>query len=180
MIRYAAFLRAVNVGGRTVRMGELAQRITALGYANVSTFIASGNVLLDAPGKNPDTIARHLERELVKWLGFPVATMVRPFAHLETMVKANPFKGVRRARDSKLYVTFLWEEPLVAPKLPIVSPGEGMKVFRVIEREAYSFSIRVEGKFGAPNIEKALGVPATTRNWNTILRMTKPSAPRAP
>jgi uncharacterized protein (DUF1697 family) len=177
VIRYAAFLRAVNVGGRTVRMSELAQRVTALGYANVTTFIASGNVLLDAPGRNPDTIARHLERELLKWLGFPVATMVRPFSHLETMVRANPFKGVRRQRDSRLYVTFLWEEPLVMPRLPIVSPREGLKLFRVIEREAYSISVRVEGgKFGVPNFEKALGVPATTRNWNTILRMTKLNA----
>jgi uncharacterized protein (DUF1697 family) len=78
-------------------------------------------------------------------------------------------------------VTFLWEPPKAKMKLPLVFPKEGLKLVRVVGREAFLVSVRLEsGKFGFPNlsIEKALGVPATTRNWNTILRLSKLELPR--
>ena len=175
MSRYVAFLRAVNVGGRTVRMSELARRLTALGLKDVSTFIASGNVCFSANG-DAQALARRIEADLLAWLGFPVATMVRTWEELEQLVASNPFKGVKRETDAKLYVAFLWEEPKRKIKLPLVSPKEGLKLFRVVGRQAFLISVRLDsGLFGVPNlnIEKELGVPATTRNWNTVLRMSK-------
>ncbi len=179
MSRHVAFLRAVNVGGRTVRMSELARRLTALGLEDVSTFIASGNVCFTSKG-DARTLARRIEADLLAWLGFPVATMVRTWEELQQLVASNPFKGVKRETDAKLYVAFLWEEPKKKIKLPLVSPKEGLKLFRVAGREAFMISVRLEsGVFGVPtlNVEKALGVPATTRNWNTILRMSKLALP---
>jgi uncharacterized protein (DUF1697 family) len=145
----------------------------------VSTFIASGNVCFTAKG-DADALARRIEADLLAWLGYPVATMVRTWDELEKLVASNPFKGVARAADAKLYVTFLWEPPRRRPKLPIVAAKEGLRLFRVAGREAFMVAERLpSGLFGVPNlsIEKELGVPATTRNWNTILRMTKPGNP---
>ena len=179
MRRYAAFLRAVNVGGRTVRMSELAARLGALGLSDVSTFIASGNVCFAAAG-DPAALARRIEAELLAWLGYPVAAMVRSWDELESLVASNPFKGVARQPDAKLYVTFLWDVPKRPVKLPLESK-EGLRLFRVAGREAFMVAERLaNGRFGVPNlpIEKALGVPATTRNWNTILRLTKQGSPR--
>lgn len=179
MSRYAAFLRAVNVGGRVVKMSDLAQRLTALGLADVSTFIASGNVCFTATGK-PHDIARRIEADLLEWLGYPVATMVRSWEELEALVASNPFKGVARAPDAKLYVTFLWEPPAKKPRLPRVSERDGLTLFRITGREAFMVAERLaDGKFAVPNLplEKELGVPATTRNWNTILRMLKGRTP---
>jgi uncharacterized protein (DUF1697 family) len=173
--RYVAFLRAVNVGGRVVRMSDLAQRLTGLGLEDVATFIASGNVCFTAKGE-PLAIARRIEADLLAWLGYPVATMVRSWEELEALVASNPFKGVERSPDAKLYVTFLWEPPLKKPRLPRVSPADGLRLFRIAGREAFMIAERLpDGKFGVPNLplEKELGVPATTRNWNTILRMLK-------
>lgn len=175
MRRHVAFLRAVNVAGRTVRMSELAQRLSGLGFRDVGTFIASGNVRFAAPG-DPDALARRIEAELLAWLGYPVATMVRTWDALEALVASNPFKGVARAPDAKLYVTFLWEAPRKAAKLPIVSERDGLELFRIDGREAFMVSRRLAGGgFAVPNlpIEKALGVPGTTRSWNTILRLRR-------
>ena len=175
-MRYVAFLRAVNVGGRTIlRMSDLAKRLGTLGFTGVGTFIASGNVYFTAKGE-PDALARRIEADLLDWLGYPVATMVRTWDELAALVASNPFKGVPRAPDAKLYVAFLWEAPRKKLKLPLVSPKEGLKLLRVAGREAFLVCVRLEsGKFGYPNlsIEKELGVPATTRNWNTILRLSK-------
>lgn len=175
MTRYVAFLRAVNVGGRVVKMSDLSKRLTALGLAEVSTFIASGNVCFTAAGK-PEALARTIEADLLAWLGYPVAAMVRTWEELEALVASNPFKGVERAADAKLYVTFLWEPPSKKPRLPRVSAKDGLTLFRITGREAFMIAERLpDGKFGVPNLplEKELGVPATTRNWNTILRLLK-------
>ena len=51
MTRYIAFLRAINVGGHTVKMAELKRLFEALGFTNVETFIASGNVIFDSSAK---------------------------------------------------------------------------------------------------------------------------------
>ena len=180
MTRHVAFLRAVNVGGRVVRMADLTKRLGALGLQDVSTFIASGNVCFTALGE-PDALAKRIESELLDWLGYPVAVMVRTWAELEALAASNPFRGVARAPDAKLYVTFLWEPPTKKVRLPRVSEKEGLRLFRITGREAFMVAERLaSGKFGVPNlpIEKELGVPATTRNWNTILRMLKWGAPQ--
>src|SRR6185436_13772236 len=84
--RYVAFLRAVNVGGRTVRMAELTKRLGRLGLKDVSTFIASGNVCFTALDE-PDALGRHIEADLLAWLGYPVATMVRRWDELEALAE---------------------------------------------------------------------------------------------
>jgi len=178
--RHVAFLRAVNVGGRTVRMAELTKRLGRLGLQDVSTFIASGNVCFTALDE-PDALGRHIEADLLAWLGYPVATMVRRWDELEALAESNPFKGVPRAPDAKLYVTFLWEPPRKQVRLPRVCEKSGLRLFRISGREAFMIAERLpSGKFGVPNlpIEKELGVPATTRNWNTILRMLKWGTPQ--
>lgn len=179
--RYAAFLRAINVGGRVVRMSDLAARIAALGFRDVRTFIQSGNVSFTAARGTEEAITRDIEADLLKWLGYPVATMVRPWAALEALVASNPFKGVRRQADSKLYVAFLWKAPERVPNLPFISVREGLELVRIEGREAFVVSTRVSGRFGFPNLtlEQELGVPATSRNWNTVLRMVHAPAATA-
>ena len=179
MIRYAAFLRAVNVGGRTVRMADLSIRLAALGLRDVKTYIASGNVSFASPLPEA-AVTQRIEAALLGWLGYPVATMVRPWSELEALAAANPFKGIARPVDAKLYVAFLWEPPKFHPRLPRISEKSGLTLFRVDGREAFLVAQRLpDGQFGVPNmpLEKELGVPTTTRNWNTILRMLSQGSP---
>lgn len=178
--RYAAFLRAVNVGGRVVRMSELAARLEALGLGSVRTFIQSGNVAFTARG-GEEAVRRAIESELLGWLGHPVATMVRPWSELEALVASNPFKGMRRKADAKLYVVFFWKAPELPPKRPLASAAEGFELVRLTGREACVVSWSVGERVAFPNqiLEKALGVPATSRNWTTLLRFVHAQAGEA-
>ena len=63
-MRYVAFLRAINVGGHTVRMEALRREFESLGATNVETFIASGNVIFDTARRNAAALERAIEEHL--------------------------------------------------------------------------------------------------------------------
>ena len=75
-VRYVAFLRAVNVGGRRVSMDRLRAVFEELGFEAVSTYIASGNVVFEASGRAAD-LERAIEEKLADALGFEVTTFLR-------------------------------------------------------------------------------------------------------
>ena len=77
MPRYVAFLRGINVGGHIVKMDVLRKVFEDLGYDNVKTFIASGNVLFDSSSKVPAALEKSLAAALKKTLRYEVATFVR-------------------------------------------------------------------------------------------------------
>jgi len=175
-VRYAAFLRAINVGGRNpVPMAGLRRLFETAGYTGVKTILQSGNVLFGAPSSNLDTLARKLGARLRKWLGHDVAVMVRPLAELGALVESDPFRGCAIEPDAKKYVAFLGASPIRKPSLPFVSEHDGLEAFAVKRRAVFIVSRKVKGRFGFPNdfIESRLGVLATSRNWNTIERIVK-------
>ena len=91
MARYIAFLRAINVGGRTVKMDRLRELFEAMKFTDVSTFIASGNVVFNAPGKDPVVLETRIEKHLQQSLGYEVATFLRTPSELATMATFEPF-----------------------------------------------------------------------------------------
>jgi len=60
MPKFIAFLRAINVGGHVVKMDQLRRFFEALGFANVETFIASGNVIFESKSKDPAALQRQI------------------------------------------------------------------------------------------------------------------------
>ena len=96
-VRYVAFLRAINVGGHTVKMEELRRLFEAMGAANVETFIASGNVFFDSVGA-ADLLERRLEAGLEKALKFPVGYVP---AHRSRRRRDRGILGVYRSRDNR-------------------------------------------------------------------------------
>ncbi|MDO8754830.1 MAG: DUF1697 domain-containing protein, partial [Anaerolineales bacterium] len=82
MSKHIAFLRAINVGGHNVKMGHLRQLIESLGFSNVETFIASGNVIFEATAGNTKNLKKKIETCLHEALGYEVATFIRTDAEL--------------------------------------------------------------------------------------------------
>ena len=64
MPKYVAFLRAINVGGHTVKMDQLRRLFEALGFSDVQTFIASGNVIFDSKSKSTKALEKKIEKYL--------------------------------------------------------------------------------------------------------------------
>lgn len=172
MTRFAAFLRGVNLGKRTVKSAELKAAFEAMGFAEVKTLLASGNVLFDAEaGKG---LQRRIEAGLEQHFGFAVGTVLRSLDELKAMVAADPFGGRAENDDQKLYV-MLFAEDLPTARVPASIPGD----FDVIPggpRELYLVGHKKpDGTYAAGGqllLEKRLpkGKLVTTRNWNTILK----------
>jgi uncharacterized protein (DUF1697 family) len=111
---YAAFLRAINVGGRTATKDRLVAAFEACGFEDVATFRASGNVLFEAPG-NAKPKQAEMESALEAELGFEVPVFLRSAAQLSKIAGLEPFSAKQvKASKGKLQVAFLPKKPAKA------------------------------------------------------------------
>lgn len=101
-MRYAALLRAVNVGGRKVTMAELKVAATRLGYENARTLVASGNLVFDAKKTAPEKLEASLEAAIEKTFGLFSEVMVRDPAQWAAILKANPF--LKKAKEDPAHL----------------------------------------------------------------------------
>jgi uncharacterized protein (DUF1697 family) len=174
MERYIAFLRGINVGGKNlIRMDELSDIFERLGFTKVITYIQSGNVLFNSDSLSTDQLANQIEAEMSKSMGDHIPVMVRSVRALENLISHNPFTNYPKDQDIHFYLCFLKYRPEKIPPLPLISINDGLEIFHITEHYAFIVSRKVKGRYGFPNhfVEEELGVPATTRNWNTILRV---------
>lgn len=174
MPKYVAFLRAINVGGHIVKMDQLRQLFEALGFSSVETFIASGNVIFDSTSKSRKTLERKIESILQETLGYAVATFVRSTSELVNVAEYKPFADTElKADGNALYIAFTADEPRVESKRKLMKFTTEVDDFQVFGREVYWLSRKKigESKFSGAQLERALGMPATLRNANTVKRL---------
>jgi len=174
MARRVAFLRAVNVGGHTIRMADLRTSFEKLGLVAVETFIASGNVLFDTTETDAEKLERVIERALEAEYGYPIETFVRSIPELATMAHRHPFDRVDPPGDGRsVYVAFLGRGPTPEAVKRLVSLATDDDMFTVVGREAYWLRRGGIGtsRFSAGFLEKTLGMPATLRGLPTITKL---------
>lgn len=173
---FAVLLRGVNVGGsKIIKMEELGKIFVSMGFKNSRTFIQSGNVVFQHVELDCNAHIEKIEKGLNKSLGYPVQVHIRTGVEMEEIVKLDPFKKVKPDDRSHCFVTFLSKEPTSKLKVPYLSPKKDFEILHVCKREVYSVSHPLpNGRFGnpVPFIEKELDKSATTRNWNTVVKMT--------
>ncbi|GAA1244598.1 DUF1697 domain-containing protein [Kitasatospora nipponensis] len=125
---YLAFLRAVNVGGRTVTMERLRALFTELGLSEVRSYIQSGNVFFRTDEPDRAALTRRIEQHLEEALGYPVPTMLRTVEEVEELLASDPFAGIELTPDTRHCVVFL-SEPLPADlELPRSTPKGDLEV----------------------------------------------------
>ncbi len=170
MSAYAAFLRGMNVGGHRLTNGELRAHFVAIGFDQVATFRASGNVVFAAPTEHAREIAARIERGLAAALGYEVPTFIRSAQELQAIAALRPFDA-RHVRGSagKLQVALLSERPSPgAREATLALAGEGDRL-AFGARELYwlpSGGI-LDSQLDLKAIGKLLGV-ITVRTKNTI------------
>lgn len=172
MPKYVAFLRAINVGSHTVKMDQLQSLFQGLGFANVETFIASGNVIFDSRSKNTKALESRIELALEDTLGYKVATFIRSIAELATVARYRPFPD---ADDdgNVLYIGFVAENPGEESRQRLLSFTTKVDDFHIHGREVYWLCRKKLGPsdFPGTKFEKTLGMPTTLRNSNTVARI---------
>ena len=169
MERFVAFLRGINVGGRTVVKEKLKEPFNSLGFHNVSTFKQSGNVIFETEIVNPKEIEDKIKANLCKLLGYEVSVFVRTFPQLKSIIEQNAFKNQEK-EDTSFLVTFLTVVPVYFPlHLPLTIPKSTAQVISTNGTEVFSVTHGGgEGALPNPFLESKLKVKATTRNINTI------------
>jgi len=175
MSKFIAFLRAINVGGHVVKMDQLRQCFVAMGFVNVETFIASGNVMFEAKSKDTEAFPRRIENHLQKALGYEVATFVRTLGELERIANYQPFSESEMNAAGTLFVGFIAESPGKAASLKVEALATDVDDLKVHGSEVYwwcraNFS---DSKISGSILERTLGTKATFRNINTIRRLLK-------
>ncbi len=175
MPRYLAFLRAINVGGHTVKMDRLRQLFEALDLTKVETFINSGNVAFVAKAGKASRLEKKIEAQLREALGYAVTTCLRTPAELAAIATLEAFREPVPA-EGGLYIAFVQAPlgPEVQPRLDALQSEQDR--FRVHGREVYWW--RGTGYSDSPlsgsgKFEKLLGAPATVRNVTTVRKLAE-------
>jgi uncharacterized protein (DUF1697 family) len=173
MTRFIALLRAINVGGHTVKMDALRGLFEELGFANVATFIASGNVLFDADEANAAALEERIEEHLRAALGYEVATFLRSATEIATVAGSRPFAPDELERAFGLMVAFLKASPGEAEWARVLRYRRESDDFAVDGREVYWLrrTQQSETNFAGAALERALDAPATIRNMTTVRKL---------
>lgn len=174
MPKHIAFLKAINVGGHTIKMSDLKILFEKMGFVDVETFIASGNVVFESKIKNVDSIKKKIENDLEKSLGYKVATFIRSTKELKEISEHKPFKESDLANKQKyLYIGFLEEQPDKESLKKVLVLSDEANEFHFNNKELYwlcrkNFS---DSGISGKTLEKALGMETTIRNSTTIRKM---------
>ena len=179
MPRYVAFLRAINVGGHVVRMEQLRRLFSSMGFSDVETFIASGNVIFTSPLTDTSALERSIEASLNQALGYEVATFVRSAAELAAIAAHQPFSRDPAAEGGAIHVIFLATPLAPAARRQLLALSNEADEFAVEGREVYwcRRGKMMESTVPGPAMGRTLGGPATARNRNTVVRLTAKLTP---
>ena len=164
------FLRGVNVGGhRTFRPTALAEELAGLDAVNIG---AAGTFVV----RKPVTPAR-LRTEVARRLSFDTEIVICHGRDILRMMSRNPFADQPVGSDVVRFVSVLSRSPRLKPSTPVSLPGSGKWLLKVLAMErrfvfgVYRRQMKAIGYLG--EIDRIFGVPATTRNWNTINAIAK-------
>lgn len=171
-----AFLRAVNVGGRTARKEQLVAAAVAAGATDASTFIASGNLLLrpgDPAARRADVEAT-LEHALAVELGFGTEAFIRGRQELADLAAGDPFDAAVDLDAGTYNVGFLRDPLSPATARDLLALGTDVDHLAVTGTELHWHTAGKMSEsvlFQRPTIDRVIGVPVTMRNIRTVRRL---------
>lgn len=170
--RYVAFLRGINLGKRRLEMSRLRILFEQLGFNDVETFIASGNVLFSTRERNARKLETRIATHLAQALGYDVDTFVRTLEHVEAIAKSTPFPEA--PESCTVTVAFMHDE-LDARAAALLGGIETETDAFIVKSTEYFWMCRTrtsESRIWVLPEMKALKLPsATMRNMTSIRKL---------
>ena len=171
-VPYLALLRGINVGGKhIVKMAELRETVEAMGFDDVATYIASGNLLFSAPRQKRDELAARLETELSTRFGLELKVVLLTDAQLARVVAEAP-RGFGAASD-RCDVIFLRKPLTVRKAFPLLETKEG--VDRAWAGEDVLYFARLAERASSSRLSRVVMLPEyknmTVRSWSTTQKL---------
>lgn len=174
MPTYAALLRGINLGGRTIKMDALRYVLETCGFQNVRTVLASGNVVFDSQSNAPEKLRGEIKAAIKGTFGFDVHVILRSSKEIQALIDSEPFKNANVRPGTRLFITFLSEPP--APRLKAPHRLLLSKTGVLAVTKGHIVSV-LAAKDSTPDhmdvLSKKFGAHITTRNWNTIQKIAK-------
>lgn len=172
-MRWAAMLRGINLGKRQLKSAELKAAVEGLGFTDVKTLLASGNVVFTADEKDPAALERTLHDALFEVTGLKSEIFVRSPEEMAAIAAADPFPEATSARPSFVVVTFHRAPVDKAAVASLAERHDGPERMHAAGRELY---IDFPDGQGRSTLHPAMGKAKldpinTTRNWNTVLKI---------
>jgi uncharacterized protein (DUF1697 family) len=176
--QYVVFLRGINLGGSNrIKMAELKESFQKMGFQNVRTVLATGNVIFESENNDKKLLTKEIESGLNKALNKDISVIMRKWDDIKNLQLMEPFKGIKVTPDIRFYVTFLPEKAESHTiTIPYTSPQNEFKILQSTPMEIFSVLDLSKGK-GTTELmnilQKEYGSRITTRNWNTVLKVLK-------
>ena len=173
MTTLVSMLRGINVSGqRAISMVELRSIYEGLGHTDVITYIQSGNVVFTTARHDTAELGDEIRGSIARELGHDVTVVLRTGDQMGGVIDRNPFLP-RGANPKALHVTFLSDHVDPARLGALAGIGYAPDEFELIGDEIHLHCPVGYGNTKLHNTfwERRLGVPATTRNWNTVTRL---------
>lgn len=170
MTTWVAFLRAINVTGRFVKMGELAAAFHAAGHPDARTYINSGNVVFTSPARAADRLQRSLEAALEPRLGFRSEAFVRSAAQVHAIAaRAQALRG-RTGPGGEVNVCFLQAPASADHAAAVLALRSSVDDFEVDGREVYWLCLtrQSDSRFSNAVLERKLGLRSTLRRASML------------
>jgi uncharacterized protein (DUF1697 family) len=173
MPRYFAFLRAINVGKRVVRMETLRGLFEGLGFTGVETFINSGNVIFQCKATRPAALETRIAGHLESNLGYPVATFLRSAEELAAVNAYRPFAGEDIRTAGACCVGFLAGSLEIPQQDALLGLQTDIDTFHLHGREVYWLCRKKQSESTISNalLERKLKTSLTFRNLTTVAKL---------
>ncbi len=171
-VRYLALLRGINVGGKNlVKMADLRVAVEEMGFADVATYIQSGNLLFSAPRQKRDELAARIESELSRRFGLEQKVVLLTHAQLTGVVEGAP-RGFG-AESHRCDVIFLREPLTMKRAFSLVETKEG--VDSAWAGQGVIYFARLASRASSSRLSKIVMLPEyknmTIRSWSTTKKL---------
>ncbi|MBI9049325.1 MAG: DUF1697 domain-containing protein [Anaerolineaceae bacterium] len=173
MKQHVAFLRAINVGGRTVKMDALHRLFCEIGYWDAKTFLASGNVVFSYAGEDLRQVETSLEARMQKTFGFETVVMVRTMDEVKALATYEAFSPDEVEQAGAYNLAFLKDAIPSDAVDKLVGLGNDIDHLHAYARHIYWLCAvkQSESQFSNKVLEKTLGVSSTIRGMSTINKL---------
>lgn len=172
-MRYIALLRGINVtGNNMIRMETLRATFASLGFADVTSYINSGNLAFETKKSAESKLEAKIEQAIDNEFGLSVSVMIRGQGAISDVLAGNPFDG-RFESHKQMNVLFLRDEIPAEKHDEILALQSDNEFLAIRGREIYLllFCGFPESLLGRGLIERRLKMPVTVRNWRTVERL---------
>lgn len=172
-MRYAAFLRAVNVAGNQLSMTALKALLESLGLEHPKSILQTGNVIFEADAQNAADLETLLQRETEERLNVCTEYFIRDAKAVAKIIADNPLVKEARTDPARLVVFLLKQRPARKSVEKLQAQIKGPEMVTWGDRHVYISYPEGQGRSKLTNavIEKLLASRGTARNWNTVLKM---------